>query len=179
MQTFAVQMAIVYTLVNIIILLNTKHDFISPAGDENNAVVTTFNVDKDMQLGINESPVSAYSIRSTVQGMCFTDDNEIVLSVSSIFKGSQLYCYDLDTIYRGEIGSLSIDEKSIPLYYVDGSTIKHEIEVLPKSEGLAFCSGRVYILFESASNRFMYGKLIKGDYVFSYDLKSARNNIKK
>ena len=154
---------------------DTKHDFISPAGDENNAIITSFNMNNDMQLGVNESPVSAYSIRSTVQGMCFTDNNEIALSVSSIFKGSQLYCYDLDSISRGEIGSLFIDEVSIPVYYVDSSTIEQKIEVLPKSEGLAFCNGRVYILFESASNRFRYGKLIKGNYVFSYDLKSAEN----
>jgi hypothetical protein len=44
-------------------------------------------------------------------------------------------------------------------------------EIFPKLERLAFCDGRVYILFESASNRFIYGKLIKANYVYSYDVR--------
>ena len=148
---------------------NKEHWLVTPSGDKNNAIVTAFDMEEGSQLGVEKMPVVAYSIRSTVQGMCFTDDNKIVLSSSSVFKGSQLYYYDFEAISKGITGIIAIEDTTIPLYYVDRSNLKQKIEVLPKSEGLAFRDGRVYMLFESASKRFKYGKLLKGDYVYSYD----------
>lgn len=148
---------------------DVSHHLITPNGDKNNAIITVFELDKNMQLGVNPIPIEAHSITGRIQGMCFLDNNKITLSASSVFTGSQLYVYDYSTVLNEERSTFLLGNTTVPLYYIDGRSLLKTIEILPKSEGLTFREGRIYMLFESASNRFKFGKLIGGQYVYSYE----------
>lgn len=148
---------------------NETHHIITPAGDENKALIVSFPLDNSCTLGVKEEPVAAYSIPERIQGMCFSDDGRVILSASSIFSGSQLYFYDYIQLSDSE-DYIEIQNITVPLYYFDSSNILQEKEILPKAEGIIFLNGRLYMLFESASNRFIYGKLINGQFLYSIEL---------
>ena len=143
------------------------HHLTTPAGDSNNAVMIVFDFDEDEKNGVNRIPKMALSITSRIQGMCMTDDEQLVLSASSIFQGSQLYYYNYKEVLEGEKESLNVRGAEIPLYYVDSKSLIREKEILPKAEEITFQDGKIYMLFESACSRFHYGTLLDGQYVYS------------
>ena len=49
----------------------------------------------------------------------------------------------------------------------------------PHAEEITFADGKLYLLFESASRRFQYGKLVGGSYVYACPCrKSCRKRCK-
>lgn len=143
------------------------HHVITPAGDENHAVIMAFLLNESLRFGVNTVPQKAYSIADRVQGMSITDDGKLIMSASGIFQCSQLYFYDYGKVLSGETGQLDLGDSFIPLYYCDSSALTDIMEILPKSEGITISDHKMYMLFESASNRFFYGKIIGGQYVYS------------
>lgn len=146
---------------------DAKHHLITPSGDENNAVVLRFPLEEDLPFGVNTMPDIMISIPGRVQGMCLTDNGMMILSESSIFQGSQLLFYDYTSVLNEAADIFIIDDTEIPLYYVDNDSLLDTVSILPKSEGITLCGNRVYMLFESASNRFQYGKFLDAQYVYS------------
>ncbi len=144
---------------------DASHHVTTPAGDKNKAVITAFRVEDSSPVGVNANPAFAVSTTERIQGMCFSKD-KVFLSASSAFRGSQIYVYDYSGA-KESVGSLSIDGCEIPLYYLDSGNLISTTEVLPKSEGIIILGDRLYMLFESASRRFMYGRLLDGQYVYS------------
>ncbi len=143
------------------------HHLTTPCGDENNAVITVFALDDHEKNGVKKLPEMGLSITGRIQGMCMTDDGQLVLSASSIFQGSQLYYYDFEHVLEGPRGSLAVRGEEIPLYYADFASLVEKREILPKAEEILFYDGRIYMLFESACSRFRYGALLDGQYVYS------------
>ena len=72
---------------------DTSHHYISPIGEEHCAMITAFSLNEQLPLGVNKIPEMALSVTGRIQGMCF-DNNNLILSASSAFEGSQLYVYD-------------------------------------------------------------------------------------
>lgn len=112
-------------------------------------------------------PDRTISIPGRVQGMCLTDSGIMILSESSIFQGSQLLFYDYTSVLNKSADNFIIDQTEIPLYNVDNDSLLDTVSILPKSEGITLCGNRVYMIFESASNRFQYGKFLDAQYVYS------------
>ena len=88
------------------------HHVTTPAGDANTGVITVFKGDDAADFGISPEPVAAFSTREKVQGMCMTDDEQIVLSTSWGLSTSVLYCYDLDTQRKG---TMQTNRGEVPL----------------------------------------------------------------
>ncbi len=143
-----------------------SHHRITPTGDENHAVVTMFALDDALPLGVNEIPEMALSITDRIQGMCFMEGN-VVMSASSVFQGSQLYVYDWEKAMLEQADALDVGVYDVPLYYLDVGTLLDCVEILPKSEGITMCDDKLYMIFESASERFRYGKLYGCEYAYS------------
>jgi len=143
------------------------HHLTTPCGDANNAVMTVFALDDEKKYGVQKIPCMGLSITGRIQGMCLTDDGQLVLSASSIFQGSQLYYYNFEQVLEGKQGSLAVRGEDIPLYYVDSASLTGKKEILPKAEEIMFQDGRIYMLFESACSRFRYGTLLDGQYIYS------------
>lgn len=148
-----------------------SHHYKTPAGDENKAMMLAFsltNVKAD--FCVNPTPVAAYSLPSFVQGACVTDDGKLILSTSWGLTTSKLYVHDLDKV----LGVTNIDfakntfNLEIPLYTVDSSTLIETIEAPPMSEEIVYLDGKIWIFNESACNKYIFGKLTTGNYLFSY-----------
>ena len=144
-----------------------EHRITTPAGDSNTALMIVFKADENAQFGIDSTPVAAFSTPEKVQGICFTSDDEIVLSTSYSVSSSHLQSHRIDINRSATVASCGVE---VPLYYLDSSTLTDTVTLPPMSEELVYKDGRVYILCESACNKYIYGKFIRGYQVFSYDL---------
>lgn len=60
-----------------------------------------------------------------------------------------------------------VDGRSVPLYFLDSMNLVSEIEAPPMTEGIEFHDGRIWISEESASNKYIFGKLYGAGDVFS------------
>lgn len=105
-------------------------------------------------------PVCVYTIRQKVQGICFTPDGKIVMATSYGLADSVYYVYDLDLAANS---GLTLD--GAPVYYLD--CVGKEIKGPAMAEGLDYYDGKVITLTESASDKYIYGKLF-----FAYDIVS-------
>ncbi len=141
------------------------HHVKTPAGDENPALITVFRADDTGEFGLDPVPVAAISIPEKVQGMCLTDDGQIVLSTSWSLGDSHLYFYDVDLDRRGTV---RLGESEVPLFYLDSANLTKTVPAPPMTEELVYKDGKVWILNESACNKYIYGRLIRGYWVYGY-----------
>lgn len=143
-----------------------NHRIVTPAGDSNSGLMTVFAMDATAEFGVNPAPVAAFSTPNRVQGFCFTDDYTIVLSTSYGLHSSTLQFYSIDT---SRASTLEVCGKQVPVYYLDSANQSEEVRLPPMAEGLVHRNGRIYVLCESASSKYIFGKFIRGYQVFSYD----------
>jgi hypothetical protein len=111
-------------------------------------------------------PVAAISTPEKVQGMCFISDEELVLSISWSLTDSNLLYYRVDT---ERVGSVEVLGGQVPLYYLDSENLTKTAIPPPMSEELVYQDGKVLVMCESACNKYIYGKLIRGWQVFGYE----------
>lgn len=149
---------------------DSAHHIVTPSGDHNTALVLAFPLDDREPFGVRETPIAAYSIPERVQGMCYTDDGRMVLSASSAVGASQLYLYDYGAAVSGRRGIYWENGEPISLYYLDSSNCTKIIHLPPYSEEVMFDVHKLYVLFESASKRFQFGRLVGADFVYSMEL---------
>ena len=141
------------------------HRIVTPAGDQNTALMTIYRADENAEFGIEPMAVAAISTPGKVQGMCFTSDEELVLSISWSLTDSNLLSYRIDT---DRLGSVEVLGGEVPLYYLDSANLTGTTILPPMSEELAWQDGKVLVMCESACNKYIYGKLIRGWQVFGY-----------
>lgn len=134
----------------------THHPYDTPAGRQT-AILSRYAHD-DLS-----APDKVYSIRDKVQGMCMTDDGRIVLSTSHSISDSVFYVYnDSDAIDSG----LTLD--GAPVYYLTAPV--REIKGPAMAECLDFSGGKIVTLFESASDKYIFGKFFFADKIVALDL---------
>ncbi len=143
-----------------------SHHIKTPSGEENRAMMMSFLLDDSKPYGVTQEASYAYSVKDRIQGIAFSDNGEIILSASGVFTGSQLYVYDFKKVMNGANDSFTMDNQKVPLYYLDSSSFIQKVEILPKSEGITFNDGNLYMIFESAANRFKFGKLLNTQYLY-------------
>ena len=143
------------------------HRITTPAGDENKAIIAVFKASEKAELGVESQPVAAISIREKVQGIGFTEDGKIVLSTSYGFATSYLWFYQPEEARQG---SVTLMGNQVPLYYLDSANLVNSVQMPPMSEEVVCMDGKVYVLFESACTKYMYGNLIRGTHVYAYEM---------
>lgn len=136
----------------------------TPSGDDNKAIIYVYQLGGSENFGVSATPVEAYSTCGLVQGMTFTQ-NEIVLSCSWGLSPSQLYFYDFADLQQGQ---LTVGGEQIPLKYLDSSCLTKTVTAPPMSEEIVYKDGRIYIMTESASNKYVFGKFMSGIEIYSY-----------
>lgn len=145
----------------------------TPSGDKNNSMITVFQLDDSAEFGVNPTPVCAISTKMKVQGAAFTDDG-IILSTSLGFSASVLEFYVLDESMYGEISVPYEDGAySVKLYYLDSSTKTHEISAPPMAEEIVVRDGRIYVMNESASSKYIFGRLLGMECLYSIEYKES------
>lgn len=141
------------------------HRIVTPAGNANTSLITIFKASDEAAFGIDPVPVAAISAPEKVQGICFTSDAEVVLSTSYSLNSSTLCYHRIDLTRCGQVTAC---DTVVPLLYLDDATLTKSATMPPMSEELIYRDGRVYILFESASNQYLFGKFMRGHRVYSY-----------
>ncbi len=109
-----------------------------------------------------ETPDKIYSIGDYAQGVCFTPDGKIVLSTSYGLTSTIYYVYN-------ESDSTKTDYtiEGAPVYFL-GECIK-KVSGPAMGEDLDWYNGKIITLTESASNKYIYGKLFFANDIVALD----------
>lgn len=171
------------------------HHLISPDGSENAGLMLAYpavdsarssSSSEQARYGFQETAAAVYSLPDKVQGMCVLPDGQIVLSTSYGFAASHLLTYRVDgadLFAAARAASISpeggqtqadevtyaffVDGQWTPLVYLDSTNLVSDVVAPPMTEGIEFDAGRVYISEESASNKYIFGKLYGAGEVYS------------
>lgn len=126
-------------------------------GINHNAIVEKFSKN-DLS-----APIAIYSIPNKVQGFCITDKGTIVLSTSYGLASSVLYVYKASDII--ETGCIM---HGAPVYFLGDPT--DTILAPPMTEDLDIVNGKIITMFESASNKYIFGKPFGAHYIAGLDI---------
>ncbi len=145
-------------------------------GKTNKAMMLSFQTDSNSPFGINtQMPTAVYSIPDKVQGIAITEDGKMVLSTSYALAKSELFVHDLSKI-KANLADYSPEEPStserafginLPMYIVDNSSLEQTIIAPPMAEEIVYLENKLWIMNESACNKYIFGKFTTGRYLFS------------
>ncbi len=150
----------------------SSHEIRLDDGTTNRAVAVKFDFD-DSVNGISASPSVAYSLPGLVQGMCF-DDGKIYLSTSWGPSFSHIYVYDepQDAV-RPDYKILGTE---IPLYALSSDKLVSDRKIAPMSEEIVSVNGKLYVMCESASNKYIFGKFTSAKWCYATDIQWLLEN---
>lgn len=137
----------------------------TPDGTQNYAVMFAYTADPSAKCGFAEKPDRVYSIPAQAQGFCVTPDGEGMFSTSWGFEPSRYFYYTMDDLVQD--GTYEVAGEDIPLYCFDQRSFARELQGPPMGEGVVLHDNRVFIANESATNKYLFGKLMGGQVVYS------------
>ena len=143
-----------------------SHHLQTADGSMNYAVVYAYEVD---EAGAPAGePSFAVSVREQVQGIAVYEGG-IALSCSYGLPDSTIWVYE--NVLGGQADkSLEVGGARVPLYMLDSSNLKTTITAPCMSEEIAVKGDRLYILFESLSNKYKLFTRTRMSHVYSIAL---------
>jgi len=144
-----------------------NHKINTSAGDYNQALMFAyrFSDSSDALFGIETEPFEVYSITDLVQGMD-TYNGKLYLSTSYGVAFSHIYVYDKPQSNK----NLEIAGLNLPLYELDSASLSNTFKYPPMSEEIVCIDDRIYTMCESASNKYIFGKLTGAHKCYSTDI---------
>ena len=154
----------------------------NPDNASNNKLGIYGQFDKD-SFGIMPTPDCAFSLPSLAQGACVAkyerlvdgkmqEVEKLVVSTSYGISPSNIYFYDLEKV----LGTTTTNEVltntygvTVPLYFICADSLEKTVEAPPMAEEIVYHDGKIWIMNESASNKYIFGKLTTGNTLFSFD----------
>lgn len=148
-----------------------SHHLMTPSGEENPALGVVFPLRDGAPLGVDETPEAVLSLPERVQGVCLTHDGRMVLSTSGALGVSKLHLYDRSRVEAdsGQMYTWTAG-RTLPIYFFDSDARTDTLYLPPQTEETTCRGGMLYVLFESASYRYQYGKLVGTDSVYRMPL---------
>ncbi len=146
-----------------------SHKLTTVAGDYQQAFAVVYRLNSAQPLGVDPTPVAAISLPDQVQGMAVTE-GRVYLSTSWGLSRSHILNYD--TVRAGESyqKTISLLGTTLPLYAFDGASLISDTEIPPMSEELAIVDGRLHVMCESASDKYIFGKFTDGEFCYATEL---------
>lgn len=144
-----------------------SHKHTTAAGDSNTALILLYNFDNEAEFGISPEIKAAYSVPSLVQGMCMDGSGRIYLSTSYGSAFSHVYVYGS----AAPDGMITVLDQEVPLYVLDSSVLSNDIKLPPMSEEIVIVDGKLYTMCESATDKYIFGKLTDAKYCYATDIK--------
>ena len=142
-----------------------SHVIVTSTGEENRALAYSYKLSdgEGSSFGIEMIPSEVYSLPGLVQGITVYE-GKMWISQSYATQKSTICCYDV-------FGSEPVDHKTdIPVYALDGSTLVSSFEAPPMAEEIVIIDGKMYIMCESASNKYFFGNLTGGRWCYATDI---------
>lgn len=146
-----------------------SHKITTKSGDYNEALglVYEFSSDEGSVYGLKTVPLAALSIPDCVQGMCFYE-GKAYFSTSWGLRFSEIFVHGADKAERqADISLLGIQ---IPLYAFDLASYERTIKIAPMAEEIVFVDGKMYVMCESASDKYIFGKFISAKWCYKTDV---------
>ncbi|MGN1052305.1 MAG: hypothetical protein ACI4SH_02820 [Candidatus Scatosoma sp.] len=122
---------------------------------------------EETAFGLKTKPSAAISMPGLVQGAYF-EDGKAVLSTSYGAAFSHLYEYDLKKAETQE--SIALLGAGVPLFSLDSDSLLRKVKIPPMSEEIVLVGGKTYVMCESASDKYVFGKLTGGKWCYATDL---------
>ena len=145
-----------------------SHIFKTSDGAVTNALAISFKFSDTEKFGIKPNPSKAYALPALTQGMTF-HDGKMWLSASYAVSMSDICAYDPDSFEKA--GRIKTRKgKNIPVYMVKPGSELTDLKLPPMSEEILFLDGRLFTMFESATNNHFFGKLTDGKWCYSTDV---------
>lgn len=143
-----------------------SHKYTTATGDSNTALILAYKLNADEQFGISPTIEAVYSVTGLVQGMCFDEEGRFLLSTSYGPAFSHIYIYDEPK----EEGEFTVLDQTAPLYVLDSSNLVLDMKIAPMSEEIVVVDNKLYVMCESASNKYIFGKFTSAQYCYATDL---------
>lgn len=145
-----------------------SHHLTSPDGAHNPSFICGYTIDPASPTGIaGNLPVKILSAPEKLQGFAINENGQWVLSSSYGLSSSNLQFYD-NVLAKEHDTTYTMDGQEIPVWFLDNKCRIKTVGLPPMSEELVYKDGRVYILYESACRKYLFGILTRGRYVYSY-----------
>lgn len=132
-----------------------------------NAILTRYtraemeNYDKTDHPDV--TPDKIYSIRNSVQGICVTPNGKVVLSTSYGIASTEYFVYnEVDATPSGaQLDGVEVFDLCSPVRYMRGPSMGEDLE---------WYNGKVLTLTESASDKYLFGKLFFANKIVALEL---------
>ncbi len=144
---------------------NESHH-IAVSGGTNRALAVAFEFDETAEFGISPEPVEAFSLPDQAQGMCF-DGGNVYVSTSYGMAFSHIYNYAIPSATSETVSILGQEVKT---YFLDEKALVSDRKIAPMSEEIEIVDGKLYVMCESASNKYIFGKFTGGKWCYATDL---------
>ncbi len=152
-------------------LTKDSHTFKIDSDETNYALICRYRIDADSETGISDdTPDAILSVRDLVQGFIRSSDGSFVLSCSYGLANSFMYKYN-DVTKDDADASLEVNGAKVPVWYLSDEDMQTSVEMPPMSEELVYRDGRIYVLFESACNKYVFGNFMRGRHIYSFEFK--------
>lgn len=138
----------------------TDHPYQTSDEETHYAIVSQYRLD---EMGEDWRPVAMYSVTNRVQGFCVTDTGRIVMSTSYGIATSHYLVYDLSLNPIEDVDRMflaaDVLDQGIPVIYLDKDNLVEDLRGPAMAEDLDYHDGKVITVMESASNKYLFGKL--------------------
>ncbi len=148
-----------------------SHHVTTAAGDTNYAIGVSFALSELEEFGVVNVPMAAYSLPKQVQGMTVVGDC-VYLSTSWGLSFSHILEYDMSKLPTQ--GSMSVLGITVPLFVMDSASLIKDHKIAPMSEEMAMIDGKLYVLSESASDKYIFGRLTGGKWCYATDMEKMK-----
>ncbi len=143
-----------------------SHRLTTEAGDYQQALAVVYRRDASQPLGVEPTPVAAVSLPDQVQGMAMTEDR-VYLSTSWGLSRSHILTYDAAGAAASRQGEITVLGTTLPLYAFDSACLISDTEIPPMSEELLVLDGRLYVMCEAASDKYIFGKFTDAEFCYA------------
>lgn len=137
----------------------------TPDGTLNHAVMYAYPADEEADFDFATEAMAVYSIPDQSQGMCMTESGDFVFSTSYGLASSHLYTYTAPQP-TGEHTYLA-DGNEVPLLHFESSNLVDDLVAPPMTEGIDYHDGKIWIAEESASDKYLFGKLYNAGVIYT------------
>jgi len=136
--------------------LNTQSDLLQtePQADENIPVI----------------PDYILSIPDIVQGMAFSESGQIVLSESYGRNNDSTIAVYASILFDEPDRMKTVNGEEVPMWILSSKNFSGKVTALPMSENIVMKDGRLYILYESAGEKYLTTTRYATDHIWQMNL---------
>lgn len=144
-----------------------SHRVVCPSGAVQRALALVYPADPAAALGVASAPAFALSLPDLAQGMAVAD-GWIAVTASWGLSHSSLYLCDAARLPRA--GDVTVLGCTLPCYALEPAACAVCTSLPPMAEEPTIVDGALYVMNESASDLYFFGKLTGGQYCYATPL---------